>query len=173
MKTLFDRQIYTEFTETHLSRARSFVWIATANLKATALRHNNRFIPFVDLMATLASRGVTFRIIHSELPSGPFRERYEQLDMDSQLSANVEFLHCVRMHTKLFLVDAQVALVGSPNLTGAGIGAKSINKRNFEIGFLFENRREVKPFVDYFDRIWMGAQCTDCKRKDICPAPVN
>ena len=48
---------------------------------------------FVDIMATLVNRGVAFRIIHAEIPSRPFRERYDQLDTKGQLSAGVEFLH--------------------------------------------------------------------------------
>jgi phosphatidylserine/phosphatidylglycerophosphate/cardiolipin synthase-like enzyme len=172
MKILFDRRIYTEFTEVYPRRAQDFIWIATANIKATALRYDNRFISFVDLIAILAAKGVAFRIIHSELPSAPFRERYDELDERGILSANVEFLYCVRLHTKMFLIDGDAALLGSPNLTGAGMGAKSANKRNFEIGFLFEGKTEVRPFMNYFDNIWMGAKCPDCKRKDHCPAPV-
>ncbi|MBI4964794.1 MAG: phospholipase D family protein [Desulfomonile tiedjei] len=171
MRILRDREIYEEFTETMLVRAQRFVWIATANIKGTGLRYRNKFISFVDLMAILVNRGVSFRIIHAELPSGPFRERYEQLDTKGQLSAGVEFLQCIRMHAKIFIVDGQVALVGSPNLTGAGIGAKGKAKRNFEIAFLFEGEEETEPFVDYFDYVWMGAHCTSCDRRELCPAP--
>lgn len=171
MKPLFDREIYETFTLTRLTRARRFVWISTANVKATGLLFQNRFISFVDLMAILVNRGVTFRIIHAELPSRPFRERYEQLDTKGQLSAGVEFLHCIRNHAKIFVVDGQVGLVGSPNLTGAGMGAKGQRKRNFETSFLLEGPDEVEPFADYFDEIWMGARCPDCQLRDACPAP--
>jgi len=171
MKLLLDRDIYEVFTAKHLVRATRFVWIATANIKGTGLRYQNRFVSFVDLMAILVNRGVSFRIIHAELPSGPFRDRYEQLDSKGQLSAGVEFLHCIRMHAKMFIVDGQVALVGSPNLTGAGIGAKGDHKRNFEIAFLCETEQETEPFMNYFDELWMGAPCPACQRRDLCPAP--
>ena len=172
MTPLLDREIYDRFTRIHLAQARRFVWIATANIKSTGLLVQRRFMSFVDLMALLVNRGVSFRVIHAELPSGPFRTRYEQLDSKGQLSGGVEFLHCIRMHTKIFIVDGEVALVGSPNLTGAGIGAKGDAKRNFEIGFLFEGREETEPFMDYFDNVWMGAPCTKCGRRDLCPAPA-
>jgi phosphatidylserine/phosphatidylglycerophosphate/cardiolipin synthase-like enzyme len=172
MIPLLDRAIYEKFTLTHLAHARRFVWIATANIKSTGLLFQRRFVSFVDLMAILVNRGVSIRVIHAELPSAPFRSRYEQLDAKGQLSAGVEFLHCIRMHAKVFIVDGTVALVGSPNLTGAGIGAKSDANRNFEIAFLFEGAEETEPFMNYFDNVWMGASCTKCGRRDICPAPA-
>jgi len=173
MKLLLDREIYENFTETHLARAGHFVWIATANVKATGLRYQGRFVSFVDLMAALVNRGVTFRIIHAEIPSGPFRERYERVDSKGALSAGVEFLHCIRMHAKIFVVDGKVALVGSPNLTGAGIGAKAGAKRNFEIAFRVEGEKETTPYMDYFDYVWMGGPCPKCGHRDICPAPAG
>jgi phosphatidylserine/phosphatidylglycerophosphate/cardiolipin synthase-like enzyme len=172
MTPLADREIYEQFTERYLVKARRFVWIATANVKATLVRYRGQFISFPDYMAIMVNQGVTFRIIHAELPSGPFRSRYEELDAAGRLSAGVEFLHCIRMHAKIFIVDGEVALVGSANLTGAGIGAKSENKRNFEIGFLFEGEQEILPYLDYFDFTWMGGPCLECGRRSLCPAPA-
>jgi phosphatidylserine/phosphatidylglycerophosphate/cardiolipin synthase-like enzyme len=172
MIPLLDREIYERFTESHLVKAQRYLWIATANIKATALRYHNRFISFPDLMATLVNRGVAIRIIHAELPSRPFRELYERIDSKGRLSAGVEFLHCIRMHAKIIIVDGTVGLVGSANLTGAGIGAKSGKKRNFEVAFLLEGEEELAPFLDYFDNVWMGAHCSDCGQRDICPAPA-
>lgn len=172
MITLLDRDIYDKFTRTHLTQARRFVWIATANIKSTGLLYQRRFVSFVDMMAILVNRGVSIRVIHSELPSAPFRARYEQLDAKGQLSAGVEFLHCIRMHAKIFIVDGTVALVGSPNLTGAGIGAKGDGNRNFEVAFLLQGREETEPFVNYFDNVWMGASCGQCGRRELCPAPA-
>jgi len=85
----------------------------------------------------------------------------------------VEFLQCPRMHAKLFIVDGSVAMVGSANLTGAGIGAKSARKRNFEVAFLIEGDDRVEPFMNYFDFIWMGGHCADCGHRSICPGPAD
>ncbi len=173
MKLLFDRDIYERFTDGYLIKARRFVWISTANIKGTGLQYRGRFVSFVDFMASLVNQGVSFRIIHAELPSKPFRERYEQIDSKGQLSAGVEFLHCIRMHAKIFVVDGQIALVGSPNLTGAGIGAKGKAKRNFEVAFLFEGEKETEPYMEYFDYVWMGGPCPECALRALCPAPVG
>jgi phosphatidylserine/phosphatidylglycerophosphate/cardiolipin synthase-like enzyme len=173
MKILWDRDIFERFSQTHLCNAERFVWIATANIKMTFLRYKGRFITFPDLMASLINRGVSIRIIHAESPSKPFRDRYERIDTKGGLSAGVEFLQCPRMHAKIFIVDGAVTLAGSPNLTGAGIGAKSAAKRNFELGFLFEDQQSTEPFVNYFDYIWMGGQCPNCGRREICPCPAD
>lgn len=172
MKLLKDREIYEQFTEICLAKARDYLWISTANIKGTGIRFGGRFVSFVDLMAILVHRGVSLRIIHAELPSQPFRHRYDVLDAKGALSAGVEFLHCIRMHAKIFIVDGTTALVGSPNLTGAGIGAKAGVKRNFELAFLFRGEQEVQPFVEYFDYVWMGGPCPQCGRRDLCPAPA-
>ena len=171
MKLLFDRDLYEGFTQAYLVNASRFVWVATANMKGTGILYKGKFMTFVDLMASQVNSGVSFRMIHAELPSAPFRRRYEQLDGSGLLSAGVEFLHCIRMHAKIFIVDGHAALVGSPNLTGAGIGAKSEKNRNFEIGFLLEGKPEAEPFMEYFDYIWMGGPCPSCGRRDLCPAP--
>lgn len=149
-----------------------FLWIATANIKMTVVRFRNRFVPFPDIMSMMSDRGVSIRIIHAELPSGPFRQRYDKIDQNSRLSSCVEFLYCPRMHAKLFIVDGVYALVGSSNLTGAGMGAKAKHKRNFEVGILFENETDTKPFMEYFDQLWMGGHCKDCGRRDVCPGPL-
>ena len=173
MKTLWDRDIFEQFAQDHICGAERFVWIATANVKMTFLRYKSKFVSFPDLMAMLIQRGVSFRIIHSETPSKPFRDRYEKIDAKGRLSAGVEFLQCPRMHAKIFIVDGFYALVGSANLTGAGIVAKSSRNRNFEVGFMFEGQDKVEPFINYFDFIWMGGHCSQCGRREICPCPAD
>lgn len=39
---------------------------------------------------------------------------------------------CPRAHFKMIILDFESAYIGSANLTGAGIGMKSSNHRNFE-----------------------------------------
>ena len=43
---------------------------------------------------------------------------------------------CPRVHFKMLIFDFESAYIGSANLTGAGIGMKSSNRRNFEAGIL-------------------------------------
>jgi hypothetical protein len=63
--------------------------------------------------------------------------------------------------------------LGSANLTGAGLGAKADGKRNFELGVWTESPQMIDAVQDHFNRLWEGRECTSCKRKDICPVPLE
>ena len=69
-------------------------------------------------------------------------------------------------------VDGVKAYFGSANLTGAGMGAKSVRKRNFEHGVLTDDPALVTPLVEQFDSIWRGDFCRDCGRRDFCGDPA-
>ena len=60
------------------------------------------------------------------------------------------------------------AYIGSANLTGAGMGMKSENRRNFEAGILTNDPEFVESAINQFDSVWMGAWCKNCGRKDVC-----
>jgi hypothetical protein len=65
-----------------------------------------------------------------------------------------------------------VAYIGSANLTGAGIGMKGDDKRNFEAGILTDDPMVVKDVMNQFDEVWMGKHCKKCKRRDFCADPI-
>ena len=69
-------------------------------------------------------------------------------------------------------VDGVKAYFGSANLTGAGMGAKSEKKRNFENGVLTDDPALVEPLVEQFDSVWRGDFCRNCGRRDFCGDPV-
>ena len=62
--------------------------------------------------------------------------------------------------------------IGSANLTGAGIGMKTDNKRNFEAGILTDDTEIVEQAMNQFDEVWMGKFCKTCKRRDFCIDPI-
>ena len=61
------------------------------------------------------------------------------------------------MHFKCIIVDGVKAYFGSANLTGAGMGAKSERKRNFENGVLTDDPTLVEPLDEQFDSVWRNA----------------
>ncbi len=75
---------------------------------------------------------------------------------------------CPRNHTKSVIVDGDIAWFGSANLTGAGMGAKSERRRNFEISLLTDESDLVDPVLTQLDDLWRGEHCTDCGRKEYC-----
>ena len=90
------------------------------------------------------------------------------------------------------------AWFGSANLTGAGMGAKPLRKRNFENGVVTDDQSLIGPLENQFDAVWRNAPaaklsgsptsgarslaqqgrkrvrsfCADCGRKDFCPDPI-
>jgi phosphatidylserine/phosphatidylglycerophosphate/cardiolipin synthase-like enzyme len=79
---------------------------------------------------------------------------------------------CPRVHFKHIIIDGKFAYSGSANLTGAGLGMKGENTRNFEAGFITTDPETVKSIMDQFDEVWMGKHCKKCRRKDYCSDPI-
>ncbi|WP_312818370.1 phospholipase D-like domain-containing protein [Kaistella carnis] len=79
---------------------------------------------------------------------------------------------CPRVHFKIFVFDSCEVYIGSANLTGAGIGMKGEQSRNFEAGILTDLPELVEPAISQFDEVWNGSQCTNCGRKKYCPLPI-
>jgi len=158
---------YARVVEEGIVAARESLRIATANLKNLHVLRGKRSRSIVDLFAERVDRGVSIRILHGAKPSGPFAEalaahpalgRHERFEM----------LFCPRTHLKMVLVDDRLLYAGSANLTGAGLGAKSPARRNFEAGFLTEDPGLVAPWRDLFLRIWNGEYCEACGRREHC-----
>ena len=85
----------------------------------------------------------------------------------------MERVLCPRVHFKCVIVDGMFAWFGSANLTGAGMGAKSDRKRNFENGIITDDASLIAPLEDQFDAVWRGDFCKDCGRKEFCGDPIK
>ena len=154
-----------------LAHARESVWIATANVKAMFVEERGEFHSVLDLFSTLSRRGIELRLLHAELPSRPFRaafDRHRQL-----VQGGLALKICPRVHFKCVLIDAGWAYLGSANLTGAGLGAKAADRRNFELGFVTEDFDVVDRVTALFESVWSGAECARCKLRDTCPDPIG
>jgi phosphatidylserine/phosphatidylglycerophosphate/cardiolipin synthase-like enzyme len=76
------------------------------------------------------------------------------------------------VHFKHIIIDGKFAYSGSANLTGAGLGIKSPDNRNFESGFITTDPVIVGAIMNQFDEVWLGKYCRDCGRKDFCSDPI-
>ena len=168
---LFGTELYREVVLQRMAKARESVWISTANVKAMMVERGGRFVPVVDLFADLAKRGVELRLLHAELPSRPFRAAF---DKQAQLVRGGLLLKiCPRVHFKAVLVDGAWLYLGSANLTGAGLGAKGADRRNFELGMVTEDFETIDRVTALFQAVWSGAECGKCKLHSICPDPIG
>ena len=116
-------------------------------------------------MSDLVRKRVEIRLLHAKEPGQRFRRDFDKYP---NLINGMERILCPRVHLKSVVVDGRFAYTGSANLTGAGIGAKSSNRRNFEAGIITDDKRIVQKIMNQFDSIWSGEYCLECKRKEYC-----
>jgi phosphatidylserine/phosphatidylglycerophosphate/cardiolipin synthase-like enzyme len=77
------------------------------------------------------------------------------------------------VHLKMIAIDGALLYLGSANLTGAGLGAKSEGRRNFEMGVLTDDEWLLDEAQARFDRIWRGLECGACRLRAKCPKPID
>lgn len=163
-----DRELYDRVIMTEVPRAEKFLWLGTSDLKDLHVDKGRRMVPFLEVLDRLAEKGVQIRLLHAKEPGPAFREDFDRYP---GLLGRMERALCPRVHFKSIIVDGRFAYTGSANLTGAGIGAKSTDKRNFENGIVTTDSKLVRQIMEQFDSVWMGAHCDSCKRKEHCPDP--
>ncbi len=146
------------------------LWIGTADIKDLHVKSSNSTEPFLSLLAKLLKRGVEIRLIHAKEPGPAFREDFDRYPI---LKTGLERMLCPRVHFKMIIFDFNTAYIGSANLTGAGIGLKSSNRRNFEAGILTDDSSLVEAAIEQFDSVWRGTHCGPCGRKQYCSDPIN
>ncbi len=169
---ILNEEHYTQVVEGVLAQAERYLWIATADIKDVHVQGpGRRYIPLLSVLADLVTAGVEVRLIHAKEPGPAFREDFDRfpalLDGD-----RFERILCPRMHMKAIVVDGRYAYIGSANLTGAGLGAKSPRRRNFEAGILTDNAETIETLMGELDRLYLGRHCLQCERREHCPDPI-
>ncbi len=168
IKFITNSDLYTEVIK-RITKAKSFVWIGTADIKDMHVHAGKKVVPFLSILNRLSNNKVAVRLLHAKEPGPNFRNSFDQYP---NLIDNIERQMCPRVHFKQIIIDGKFAYSGSANLTGAGLGIKSDHKRNFEAGFITTNRNLVASIMEQFDEVWMGEFCQKCKRRDFCKDPI-
>jgi len=161
-----DREIYDRVIQSMVSEACEFLWIATADIKDMHVKKGNRMVPFLEVLSDTVDRGVSVRLLHAKEPGPNFRKDFDRFP---SLITGLERMLCPRVHFKCVIVDGRKAYSGSANLTGAGMGAKSEKRRNFESGIVTDDRTLVEQIMHQFDQVWIGGHCEPCGRRAYCP----
>ena len=145
-----------------LASAKEEILIATANLKMT-------MIPGLDgvyqstarLFRDMLDRGIRIRILCSSV-SGDVEKRtgFAGALMDEKLLEEKHFfLYSLRRnHSKVFVFDKRVGIFSSANLTGAGVGAKAAERRNYEFGAMTDHPVLVAEMVRHVEKAMEEAQ---------------
>ena len=153
-----------------IKNVKKTLWIGTADIKDLYVKEGRGTKPILEVLSDLAKRGVEIRLIHAKEPGPAFRQDFDKYPA---LIDGMERALCPRVHFKIIVFDLKTAYVGSANLTGAGLGMKGENTRNFEAGVLSSNKDFVKNAAEQFDSVWMGAHCKGCRRKEFCGDPIE
>lgn len=167
-------ELYREALLRSLEGASRSLWLATATLKQTLVEKITKrsaraggFRPLAEALTELAASGVEVRLLHSGAPSRPFLDSLERTD--ASRNENFQMRRCARVHFKTIIVDGASAYVGSANLTGAGLGAKKPERRNFEVGFWLDDDGVVGRLRALFSAVWDGVFCAECGMAGKCP----
>lgn len=137
-----------------IKTVKKILWIGTADIKDLYVKDGRGTKPLLEVLSDLAKHGVEIRLIHAKEPGPAFRQDFDKYPA---LIEGMERVLCPKVHFKIIVFDLKAAYVGSATLTGAGLGMKGENTRNFEAGILSTNRNFVKNAAEQFDSVWMGA----------------
>jgi len=165
LRFITDREIYEKVICGAIPGAKRLVWLATADLKDLHVPGGRGMVPFLAVLSDLIARNVEIRLLHAKEPGPIFRRDFDRYP---NLARGLERMLCPRVHLKCAVVDGRWAYAGSANLTGAGVGAKSDRRRNFESGIVTTDGAIVDRIMEQFDGIWRGSHCQECDRKQFC-----
>ena len=150
-------------------KARISLDILTADFKAMLVPQGRRSAPsIVEILRKLAADGTEIRLLHAGTPSAPALR-----ELKRELPQGLTIRRCPRLHAKAVIVDCRAMYLGSANLTGAGLGAKADGKRNFEMGVWTESAALIDGVLEQFNALWEGHRCETCRRKAVCPVPLE
>ena len=150
--------------------AKTSVDIMTADFKAMLVPdgYSRRARSIVEIFRVLANKGVEVRLLHAGVPSSAALR-----ELKRELPTGLTIRRCPRLHSKAVVIDSARMYLGSANLTGAGLGAKADGRRNFEMGIWTESTAMIDAVSEQFNQLWEGGQCKTCKRRDVCPVPLE
>lgn len=179
LKLIHGKAHYDEVVDRGIKGATVSVWISTANVKdvhveapiGTRARARGRYVSVLEVFGDLARRGVEIRLLHAGEPSRPFQATLTRLGGEKRVGLSMR--RCVRVHMKMIAIDGALLYLGSANFTGAGLGAKGDERRNFETGIVTDDDHMLDEMQALFDDIWRGRHCGSCRVRSECPLPID
>jgi len=170
VELVIDREHFRRVVVEGILAAKTSVDVMTADFKAMLVPdgRSRRAPSIVQHLRKLADKGVEIRLLHAGTPSSAALQ-----ELKRELPENLTIRRCPRLHAKAVVIDCRAMYLGSANLTGAGLGAKADGKRNFEMGIWTESGVLIDGVLEQFNALWEGRNCATCRRKDVCPVPLE
>ncbi|MCP4136827.1 MAG: phosphatidylserine synthase [bacterium] len=172
-KLLFNKEIYEWIFERYIPKTKKSIWIGTADIKNVHIPGgtSKKAKPFLEVLAAFLKKGIEVKLLHAKEPGESFRNDFDRFPVFTK-SQKFERLLCPRVHFKSIIIDGKYAFSGSANLTGAGMGGKHADKRNFEFCYFTTVPAEVLEVKNNFTDVFSGKFCETCRRKEFCPDPI-
>lgn len=175
MRLVLDEVHHQDVVGRGLLSAKTSIWISTANIKdvhiespiGSSARARGKYQSLFEWLMSRSAAGLDVRVLHAARPS-----RILAANPAWQKASAVRRI-CPRVHLKMVAVDGRYLYLGSANFTGAGLGAKSDGRRNFEAGITTDDPWMLDELQRAFDDTWSGRRCLDCKLRKLCPAPID
>jgi phosphatidylserine/phosphatidylglycerophosphate/cardiolipin synthase-like enzyme len=170
MELVRDSEHFRRIVLDGICRAEVSIDIMTADFKAMLVPTpgSRRADSIVKIFRRQAERGVEIRLLHAGVPSAA-----ALVELKKALPERLSIRRCPRLHSKAVIIDASGMYLGSANLTGAGLGAKADGRRNFEMGLWTTAPSMIDSVSNEFNALWEGQHCETCKRRDVCPVPLE
>lgn len=165
LEYITDRSLHEKVLLEKVPSAQSFLWLGTSDIKDLHILSRGKWVPFLKVLAELAHRRVAIRLLYAKEPGKRFQMDFDRYPV---LLQGMEQMLCPRVHFKMVIVDGFFGYFGSANLTGAGMGGKADNRRNFENGIIATEPKLLEKMMEQFDSVWRGDFCPDCGRKGYC-----
>ena len=167
---IVDAEHFGRVVRQGILKAGSSLEVATADFKAmlVPVGGGRRAPSIVEVFRGLAARGVEIRLLHAGVPSSPALR-----ELKHAMPRGLTIRRCPRLHAKAVIVDCAAMYLGSANLTGAGLGAKGITRRNFEMGVWTRSTELIDAVLAQFNALWEGRRCGTCGRREVCPVPLE
>jgi phosphatidylserine/phosphatidylglycerophosphate/cardiolipin synthase-like enzyme len=157
-------QIHTKVIGALVAESTFSLRIATANIRDFRVKIAGESFFLSEYLKYFAQRGIQIKLLTTP------RALTSRLIKNISKTENFEIMACARNHLKVIVADEKKVYVGTANLTSSGLGSKSDTLRNFECGFIFEDKEVIAKIIDLFDGIFARKHCFSCyyrDRKDI------
>ena len=152
-----DYKIFKRLILDQIPTCKKHILIGTFNLQNIRLKLSGNYYPLSQILGRLIEKGVGIYILLQ--PRACRSTLIRELSKKYRNYNNFKIRSCSRVHLKAIILDLEMAYIGSANITGFGLGKRSISKKNFELGFITTEKNVISKVAQNFLDIFNGKYC--------------
>jgi phosphatidylserine/phosphatidylglycerophosphate/cardiolipin synthase-like enzyme len=152
-----DYKILKRLILEQIHACKKHILIGTFNLQNIRLKLAGNYYSLSHILGGLIEKGVGIYILLQ--PRACRSTLIRELNNKYKNYKNLKIRSCGRVHLKTIILDLEIAYIGSANITGFGLGTRSISKKNFELGFITTEKNVISEVAHNFLDIFNGKYC--------------